>query len=210
MTTPTKLTICNGVMRLLKETPLTQSELTNSSREPARVFNSAWDDGAIDSALEAGQWRFAKRTVMIDSSASVEPDDEFGGFQYAFSKPSDFIRSCGVWTDGSQSSPLRDYREEAGFWVANIDPIFVSYVSNGSQYGGDYSLWPRSFLRFVQAHIAAEIAGPMTSAGKELIALRKLRLREAISTDAMSEPTRFPAVGSWVAARRMGLSRENG
>ena len=118
----TKLTIANGALRLLKETSLTQSELTNNSREPARIFNAIWDDGALDACLEAGQWKFAKRMVMLDATTSIEPDDDFGGYQYAFTKPDDFIRICGMWADERQITPLSDYREEAGFWVASRRP----------------------------------------------------------------------------------------
>ena len=73
--------------------------------------------------------------------------------------------------------PLLDYREENGFWVANLETIFVAYVSDGAEYGFDYSLWPQSFQKFVHAHFASEIAGPLTSNGKELLRLRSMLLR---------------------------------
>lgn len=208
MTTPTKLSIANGALRLMKEGSLTQSELTNNSREPARLFNAVWDDGGIDSALEAGQWKFAKRMVMIDASPSVEPDPDFGGYRYAFEKPTDFVRIVGFWSDPDQQCPHMDYREEAGGWVANIETIYVAYVSNDPAFGMDYSLWPRSFLKFLHAHFASEIVGPLTSQGKEILQLRKMLLREALQIDGMADPTRTLPVGGWIRSRFGSHSRE--
>jgi hypothetical protein len=205
----TKLTIANGALRLLKERHLTQSELTNNSREPARLFNAIWDDGGVRACLEAGQWKFAKRTVMLDASPSIEPDF---GFQYAFDKPEDFVRTIGVWQDENCTTPLNAYREEAGYWFAAQETIYLSYVSDDTSFGNDYSLWPQSFLKFVHAHFASEIAGPLTEEGREIQAVRKSLLSDALSKDAMADPTRFTPAGSWVRARTSGWSnrRENG
>lgn len=205
----TKLTIANGALRLLKERHLTQSELINNSREPARLFNAIWDDGGVRACLEAGQWKFAKRTVMLDASPSIEPDF---GYQFAFDKPTDFVRTIGIWQDEGCTTPLNTYREEAGYWFASQETIYVSYVSDDSLFGNDYSLWPQSFLKFVQAHFASEIAGPLTEEGREILAVRRSLLTDALSKDAMADPTRFTPAGSWVRARTSGWTnrRENG
>jgi hypothetical protein len=198
----TKLSLFNGALRYLKDRPLTQSEVTNNSRESARTLNAAWDDGALDACLEAGQWKFAMRSSLIDSSPSVEP--EFG-YQFAFNKPDDHVRTAGMYCDEAMTDPLLQVREEGGFWVANQDPIYVRYVSNDAQFGADFSLWPQSFNKFVQAHLASEVAGPLTEHGQEMLKLRKLFLSEALSKDAMADPTKFMPAGSWVRAR--GRSR---
>lgn len=203
-----KLAICNGALRLLRETQLTQAELTNNSREPARVFNSIWDDGGVRATLEFGQWKFAKRSVMLEASPSIDP--EFG-FAFAFDKPTDWVRTIGTWSDEAMTAPLRNIRDEAGYWYANLDTFYAAYVSDDAAFGGDYSLWPQTFVRFVQAHFAAEMAGPMTDAGKELVQIRKMRLSEALSNDAMADPSRDLPPGSWVTARSGWFrSRENG
>lgn len=209
-TTATKLSIFNGALRLLKESPLTQNEVTNNTREPARLLNAVWSDGGVEDCLEAGQWKFAKRAVLLDYSPSVEPDTDFGGYEFVFQKPEDFIRTCGIWTDGSQAQSLTDYREENSYWLANLESIYVTYVSDDAAFGFDYSLWPQSFRKFVHAHFAAEIAGPLTSQGKELLQLRKMMLREALSIDGMADPTKFLPTGNWVKSRGgSARSREN-
>ncbi len=202
----TKLTIANGALRILKERSLTQSELTNGSREPARLFNAVWDDGGVRNCLESGMWKFSKRSVMLDASPSVEPDF---GLRYAFDKPTDFVRTIGIWSDPGMREPLSDIRDEAGYWFSDQETIYLSYVSDDAAYGNDYSLWPQNFLKFVQAHFASEIAGPLTAEGKEILKIRKDLLRETLSTDAMSDPTKFLPTGSWVRARTSGrVSRE--
>lgn len=205
--TVTKLSLANGAMRLLKERSLTANELTNGTREPARVFNSVWDDGGLDSVLESGQWKFAKRTRMFDASPSVTP---VFGYRYAFDKPTDWVRTIGVWQDEMSTSPLNAYREEAGYWYASLETIYVAYVSNDAAFGLDYSLWPQSFVQFAQAHFASQIAGPLTDEGKEIMKVRKLFLSAALSTDAMGDPSRSLPVGSWVRARTRGRVSRDG
>lgn len=202
--TITKLSIANGCLRILKEGSLTQNELTNNTREPARLFNAVWDDGGLDACLQAGEWRFARRSIMLDAAPSSPPAF---GFTYAFDKPSDFVRVAGVWSDENMTNPLATYREEAGFWFANQETIYLTYVSNDASYGLDYSLWPHNFLKFVQAHFASEIAGPLSSTGSEVLKLRAHFLREALSTDGQADPSRQLPIGSWVRARMSGQSR---
>lgn len=205
--TTTKLSISNGCLRILKEGSLTQSELTNNSREPARVFNAIWDDGGVNACLQAGEWRFARRTVRIDYTPSITPDF---GFLYAFDKPADCVRTCGVWGDQNLTCPLGEYREEAGYWFASQQSIYVGYTSNGASYGNDYSKWPPNFLKFAQAHFAAEMAGPLSSAGAEALKLRQHYLDAALSTDGQADPSRKLPMGSWVAARMGGNRRYGG
>lgn len=193
-----KLQIANGSLRLLKERLLTQAELTGGTREPARNFNSAWVD-AVDDCLEAGQWKFARRTVMLDATTSQATTF---GVEYAYRHPEDLVRLAGMWGDANMNQPTDAYRDEGGYWYSSLPVLYASYISNDPAFGGDLSLWTAGFTRFVQVHIAAEIAGPLTSQGEELYRLRKQVLTEALSTDAMADPTRTLPVGSWVRARR--------
>lgn len=201
----TTLSLANGALRLLKSNrPLTQSEYTNGTREQARAVKAAIDGGALTYCLEAGQWKFAMRTAMVDASPSVEPDF---GYAYAFDKPTDFVRTSSVYSDEYMQCPLSDYRDEAGFWFSSFETIYVRYVSDDAQYGMDMSLWPQSFVKFVEAHLASEIAGPLTGEGKDMLRLRKTLLGEALGLDAMADPTRMLPAGNWAKARRGGWGR---
>lgn len=193
-----KLTLYNGALRNLRERPLaTLAE----NREPRRLLDQAWDTGAVMYCLEAGQWRFAKRSQQIDYDPSIEPD---WGYLRVFEKPEDFVRLTGLWCDAAMREPHEDYREESGFWYSSIDTIYVSFVSSSNDYGMDLALWPMSFVKYVEAHLALEVAGPLTEKGQEMFKLRKVYLTEALSKDSMADPTRKLPVGSWVRARSQG------
>lgn len=190
-----KLSLYNGALRLLKERPLASLA---ENREPRRMLDSAWDEGAVNAMLEAGQWKFAKRSVQIDYDTSLEPD---WGYRRVFDKPEDHIRTIGVWSDENMQCPYEDYRDEGALWYSSLDTLYVSYVSNSTDYGADMSMWPMTFVKFAQAHLATEIAGPLTEQGKDMLKLRQHWLTEALSKDAMADPTRQLPVGSWVRAR---------
>lgn len=158
-----------------------------------------WADGAVKRCLEAGIWKFAKRTVQLSSDPSVATPF---GYPYAFSRPTDFVRTAALCADEFFNVPLTEYASEASYFFANIDPIYLSFVSNDSQYGGDFSLWPESFVEYVHTWLALQIAPKLCVGRVDAIAkaLKGLK-RDAMSKDAMEGPTAFPATGSWVRSR---------
>lgn len=198
--TVSRLTIYNGALREVGERSLAS---LSENREPRRLLDDVWNSGAglLDFVLQAKQWRFARRTLEIASDPDITPAF---GHAYAFTKPSDHLRTCAVCSDEFMNTPLTQYQIEGNYWYADIDPIYVSYVSNDSSYGGDYTLWPANFTLWVETHLASLIAGRLTGSKAdrdELIKLAKLRLKEAAATDAMESPTQFSPMGSWVRSR---------
>lgn len=203
-----RLLTYNNALRMCGERSL--ASLTES-REPRRLLDDAWNAGGVDSCLEQGQWNFAMRTSKIDYDTSVTPPF---GYPYAFTKPEDWIRTAGVCTDEFFRNPLLDYTDEAGYWYAQLTSIYVRYVSNDDAYGNDLGRWPSTFSAFVDAYFAFEVVHKITQ-DKERIALVRKELRErkrdALNKDAMNDPTRFPAPGSWVRSRRgQGFRRDGG
>jgi hypothetical protein len=189
-----------------------QRRLSSLSEDtPARHYlDEVWDGGAIDHCLQQGLWNFAIRTVQFDYDPGIEP--EFG-YAHAFAKPADFMRLVQIGSNGYFAPPLNAYEDERGYWWANVDRLFVRYVSNGAEYGRDLSLWTPAFAKFLALHFAFEIA-PRLSSGKSDIDRLERRLRrartEARSYDALEEPTRFAPPGNWAAARRGGTSSKSG
>lgn len=207
MATTSRLSLYNGALRLVGQGPL--ASLTEN-REPRRILDACWDDNVVQRALEAGQWLFACRGMMYDYSPSVEPPF---GYSRAFDKPEDFVRTVAVCQDEYFKLPLTQYADEAGYWFAGLDTIFVKYVSSDAAYGGDMSRWPQSFVKYLQAMMASEIAQPLkqdSSASEKLEALAKERLGEAKSQNAMADPVKFLPTGSWVLARGRGSRRMTG
>lgn len=203
----TKLLIFQGALRMCGERKL--ASLTEN-RQPRHLLDDEWADGAVDYCLGAGQWKFAKRTVEIASSVGVVPP--FGPTK-AFEKPSDHIRTTALCSDPYLKVPLLSYTQEQAYWFADVDPIYVSYVSNDASYGGDLSLWPQEFVLFVQAYLAGKIVLTLTQdkeQRKQTLGLERKYLLEAKSSDAMEGATVFPPPGAWVSARAGRSGRDRG
>ena len=194
----TQLGLYNEALRLLGERKLLS---LSENREPRRVLDDIWNDGAINYCLEQGLWNFAMRAVMIDKSTTTIPAF---GYVNAFDKPSDHIRTAGVAEDEYFNTPLTAVLEEVGFWFADIDPIYVRYISNDEDYGNDLNRWPQTFSKYVATYLAAEASLSITqdpAKRQEVQGLMMFRLRDAKSKDAMADSTAFPPQGGWTRAR---------
>lgn len=194
-----RLTIYNGALRECEERKL--ASLTED-REPRRLLDDAWSagKGMIAFALAAKQWRFGRRSVQLDYDTAVDPAY---GRRYAFAQPDDYIRTCKLCSDERMDVPFLDYEVEAGYWYADVEPLYLSYISTDTNYGGDLTLWPPAFVLWVETHLASLIAPRLVGVEKanRLIKLASMRLKEAASVDAMEDPTKFPPPGSFVLSR---------
>lgn len=209
-----RLSIYNDALLLAGERPL--SALTDSV-ETRRLLDQVWNNSGVDMCLEEAQWNFAMRTVRIDYDPGLEPDF---GYTRAFDKPSDWILTSALCSDEYFRSPLLRYADEAGYWFADEDTLYVRYVSNDSSYGGDLSLWPKSFAEFVAAHFASKIILKLTNDQAKLAmfinpqndhhSIRGRALLNAKSRCAMASPTKMLAQGGWTKARTMGANRGDG
>lgn len=198
-----QLGLYNEALRIIGERRLAS---ISENREPRRVLDDIWNDGAVNYCLEQGQWKFAMRAVEITASATVPAF----GFQNAFDKPNDFIRTAGVCEDENFKVPLLNYMEEVGFWFADLDPIYIRYVSNAQTYGADLQRWPGTFAKFVAAYLASEAAWTLTQSPEKqklALALSERRLKQSRSLDAMADPTSFAPQGRWNTSRRGGSGR---
>lgn len=201
---PDKLSVYNGALGHCESRPLaTLAE----AREARRLLDWAWARGIPKLVLEMGQWDFAARSVMIDASSSVAP--QFGRL-YAFDIPDDFVRILGVYSDEQMTSGYLDYEREGDYIFANIDTLYVKYVSDDDDYGMDLAKWPQTFTQCVELTLAAEVCGKLT-AGRvlknDLLARAQTMMSDAKEINAADKPTRFPPYGSWTRARVGGWSR---
>lgn len=191
-----KLGLYNSALLILGERRLAS---LSEAREPRRRLDDAYDD-AVAYCLEVGFWNFAMRAVQADSSASVTPTF---GYTYAFTKPGDFVRLYQMGGSETMDPPLLTFVDEPNYWFANVDPLYVKYVSNDTAYGLDLSIWSETFADYVAHRLAVKtckgITGKMPDA--DMLALEKKALAIARSKDAMDEPPGFPPRGSWVNSR---------
>lgn len=202
----TRLLLYNAAVLKLGERQL--SSITEN-REPRRVLDVIWDTGFVDYVLEQGLWNFAMRSVALTYSPSSTPAF---GLNRAFDKPTDWVRTAALCHDEYFKEPLNQYADEGGFFYAEQDTIYLRYVSNDSNVGGDLSLWPQSFVKFAAATLAAEAAKRITHHEGKVAALEaevKEEHKKALSKDAMNEPTAFPPRGSWTRSRTGRRSRDD-
>lgn len=198
-----KLKLYTGALRLCGEGKVTLTE----EREPRRLLDDVWDEGAVRYCLEQGQWQFATRTVKVAASSSVSPTF---GYRYAFLKDADWVRTISVSSDEYFTSEFTRYRDEANYLFADLDELYFAYVSDDDEYGGDFSLWPMSFSKFVMAYMAFEVAPRLTGVKVDMEKLERQmdkRLQEAQNKDGVNRPTQFLPQGSWNASRRGRGSR---
>lgn len=181
-------------------------------RKPRRILDEVWDGGWVKYCLEQGAWEFAMRTARIEVDEAFSTPDF--GYQYAFEIPTDYVTTIAVCADEFFRQPLLRYAHEAGHWFADIEPLFVQFVSSDETYGGDLSRWSESFTDYAANYGASKIIGSLGGEKTEQVkvllgpagypergALR-ISLHHAKSMSARTQPTRFPAEGSWTRARR--------
>lgn len=208
----TRLQIYNAALLLCGAEQL--SALTDDG-EARRRCDQVWDNNFIRKVLQAGQWNFATRTQQLDYDTTVTT--QFG-YTRAFVKGDDWVRTMAVCSDEFFNSPLIDYQDEGGYIFADLDTIYVRFVSDDGAYGSDLSTWPDSFQQYAEAFMASKIIFRLTSDKQRLLYLLgdpgrntsghlEKMLKNARSDDAMRDPTTFPPSGSWVASRGSKTSR---
>ena len=185
------------------------SSLTED-REPRRLLDQVWSANLVNRVLEDAQWHFAMRADAFDPDTAITA--QFG-YANAFTKPDDWILTCGVCEDEFFRVPCNLYVDESAYWYSDLNILYVRYVSNDVAYGGDLGKWPQSFADFVALHMATRIIIKLSESQekfKELIQWREKALRLAKNKAAMAEPTMFAAKGSWSRARTRGTKRGDG
>jgi hypothetical protein len=199
----TKLEVYNLALFELGESRLASLA---ENREPRRVLDDVWQN-AVETCLQAASWNFASRTVRIDADPTIETTF---GWAYVFAHPDDWLRTVGVSEDEYLDYPLDRYLDEGGRFLADVDPIYLRYVSNDAAYGFDLSLWPANFTAYVAAYVASRIATRVReSKMDDMVKLSRLRFSKAAATDSLGQPTTIKPVGRFVRAMH-GTSSGNG
>jgi hypothetical protein len=202
-----QLSLYNGALLLCRERGL---DNLNENVEPRHLLDTVWQDHAVRAVLERGQWNFAMRTVRVDYDPSIEPDF---GYRRAFEKPLDWVLTSAVAEEQYFRVPLTRYWDEANWWYADLDQIFVRYVSDDPLYGGALDKWPMSFTEYVHHYLASRIIWQLTKSDQDEALLEKKTAKALLlakSRAAMAEPTRFVAQGAWSRARMRFLNRRDG
>lgn len=199
-----KLSIFKGALRLLG--PHELATLTDNRPERFQL-DDAWSD-AVALHLGEGLWNFATRTVEIAASGSPIP-----GWDYAFTKPADYVRTAGIADEPTFRNGFEDYEDQGGKWYASIDPIYVRYVSNDDAFGMNVAAWPQSFVFALEALLAFQTGLPVSGDKgnrNDLYSLYKERLKRAKTLDAFNESVKQSPPGRLVRARLSGYRGKDG
>ena len=182
-----KLGIYNGALRLCRERKI--KDLTEN-RKPRRMIDDVFaDKNPVDYCLEQAQWQWATRTIKFEIDDGVETDF---GYLYAFKKPDDYVRVVAVSFDEYFSEPIHNYADEADYFYADSNILYVKYVSKSDNYGNDMGLWPLTFQNLVEAFIAMEIVGDLTNSSRIIDMVEQTymkRLNNAQNKDGVNRPT---------------------
>lgn len=180
------------------------------SREPRRALDDVYSD-VIEYCLGQGFWKFATRSIEIVADTFTVPSF---GFNFSYAKPSDWIRTYQVSADPSFMQFLTDYRDENGYWVYNIDPLYVRYISNSTSFGLNLSIWPQAFVEYVAIELADRVAFRITQSENQRETIKKLLKKykgDALAKDAMNGPVQSLPHGTWVQSRSIrGSSSTSG
>lgn len=206
-----RLQIYNDALLLLGQRGIANLTVNEEGR---RLLDTVWNGsgegtGGVQACLERGQWKFATRSSKFEYDTDVTP--EFG-FQFAFTKPTDWLETVAVCTDEYFRAPLLQYSDENQYWLASVNPLYIKYVSSDADFGGNLAIWPISFREYVVAHFAGKIVHKVAPGMAEKIlgsdlsgekngVLHSARLT-AQNRDAWAGPTKTMAPGSWVQSRR--------
>jgi hypothetical protein len=204
----TQLEIYNLALSHIKETQLAA---VDEAREARYVLDTHYDQD-LRWMLEAGFWKFAMRTVKID----YDPDTATAfGMSRVFNKPEDWVRTYLVSGSERLDPPLDDWIEEGNTFIADVTPIYVRYVSNSETgYGMDMTRWTARFIEAFSWRLAHSIAPKITGASDNSKGGIKdsadNALKEALTFEAMREPSRRPPDGRWNKARFSGYRGSSG
>jgi hypothetical protein len=109
----------------------------------------------------------------------------------------------GVCSDEYYRQPLRAYGDESGYWWADLEQLYVRFVSDDVLYGLDFAKWPPNFTAYVESFFALKITNITTFADKRDAVKKESDslLLKAQSTDAMEQPSKSSPRGSWSSSR---------
>lgn len=197
----TKIEVYNRALLHMGGTRLKSLSENRSSR---RNLDAAYDQ-ALKYMLGAGLWNFGSRALELQSSDSVVP--EFG-YDYAFVMPEDYARTVKISDNEELTPTLSDFEEYGEYLLADVEPLYLLYVSTDEAFGGDPGKWTPTFVEALALELCHRTAGAIAQKkAEEVEAYRKQADRmakRARGRDAVNQaPSRLPT-GRLVNSRRGG------
>lgn len=200
----TKLALMNKALEHLG--PVRLTSLTEN--RPDRRELDAVYDASLQAVLEQGLWFFALRTVELTPDDDVEP---LFGLQYAYRKPSDFVRLRLFCPDENQTADDLTRKTEGNYWYSAHSKAYVTYVSNGANYGLNLGAWPELVADVGGCEMAYRSSLPVTKdrgTKNDLLLIKRRFLIDAKRFNAVDERVMGKPLSSW-AANRLAFARNS-
>lgn len=197
MTANTRTSLTNMALREIGATRI--GDHTEASPS-ADVANDLWDE-AVRKALYRHEWQWATRTAKLARSGNT-PE---GRYDYRYTLPAAFIRLSSISEYEDMKQVLDDYEYRAEGIETNAENIYIDYVADDVAIGA----WPPYFVDLFVAEFACLMCAPLksTTERERLEELKNMRLREAKSSDSLTQPTRHFPPGRWRRAVHGGRQR---
>lgn len=192
-----KLSIYREALRLLGQQRIASLDEPHPSRF---TLDDIWDS-AVAYLLSQGLWNFAIRSVELSEAEDIEP---LFGYDYAFTRPDDWVRTASICNEPTFLTPFEDYEDEGGMWYASVKPLYIRYVSNDTDYGLDIGSWREPFYKTLAAYLAFEsnlVIANDKGNRNDLFNLYEKRLKHAKALDAVDERVKRPRPGRLTRSR---------
>ena len=150
----TKTDIANIAIRDIGATPISDID-TDTSKE-AQVVRTYWD-AVVDECLSGHKWSFAKK--MLAWAADGDYDMVDARYQYAYVKPTDYIRMSMMNVKDTR------YQIRGDHLLTNASPFLTEYIYRHV----NAIKWPSYFYLVVAAHLASFIALPLAKKGSKKV-----------------------------------------
>lgn len=195
----TKLQLYNECLGHLGPVRLGASGLTEN-RSDRREIDAVYD-GVLQGMLERGLWFFALRSVMIEPDTDV--DARFG-LPYTYSMPTDYVRLRSICTDEAQTQEDRTYKREGRVIFSVYPVLYLTYVSNDTNYGLNLGAFSQLYAEAVAAELAYKSGLPIAKdrgTKNDLFVIKKRILVEAKRLEAVDERVKEKPPGTWSLSR---------
>mgnify|MGYP000697559923 FL=1 len=126
---------------------------------PDRYELDAVYDRVLTVMLERGIWFFALRSSLVEPDTDVEP--RFG-LPYTYSFPTDYVRLRAITTDEAQEHEDTSYKREGRYFFSQHSQLYLTYVSNDTNYGLNLGAFPALYAEAVGAELAYASGLPIT------------------------------------------------
>jgi hypothetical protein len=174
---------------------------------PLPLFLAGLGFGHFTAEVRPWLWFLTRTSTCAILSAHLSRlSEEPVGWEWAYNKPADCLRICGVSETGVEGDDCLQYADEAGRILCNLTVCYLRYVS--STFIDQTGAWPALLLEAMGLRLAAALDRKTTqNRGNKIdtIDLADRKLKEAQRWDAVQRPWKPKPVGRFVRSRRQGV-----